>query len=215
MPMILRSASEQPSGVPVNARLQAPIGVLLAGGLGRRIGGSKAVVELQGKPLIAYPLEAIRQVLDEVAIIVKPDTELPSLPGVTVWIEPPGRHHPLLGIIHALGLAGGRPVLVCAADMPFVSPALINRIASVQADRPLAVVASCAGAIQPLLGCYQPEAIDPLRTAADAARPAREAIAELEPRLVEVEDPETLFNINSPDDLLQAAAMLDRRQPRV
>ena len=36
-----------------------PIGVILAGGRGRRIGGSKAVVELCGKPLIRYPLEAM------------------------------------------------------------------------------------------------------------------------------------------------------------
>ena len=192
-----------------------PIGVLLAGGLGRRIGGSKAMVELHGKPLIAYPLAAIRQVLDEVAIIAKPDTELPSLPGVTVWIEPPGRHHPLVGIVHALGLADGRPVLVCAADLPFVSPALIRRIAREDPGDAPAVVASCAGEIQPLLGCYRPEAIEPLRAAADDGRPVRDAIAAIGPRLIEVEDPETLFNVNSPVDLLQAAAMLDRRLPRV
>ena len=46
--------------------------------------------------------------------MAKPSTELPSLPGVTVWVEPESPSHPLLGIMHALSLAEGRPVLVCA-----------------------------------------------------------------------------------------------------
>ena len=36
------------------------------------------------------------------------------------WDEPDEPRHPLAGIIHALERAGG-PVLVCAADMPFVT----------------------------------------------------------------------------------------------
>jgi hypothetical protein len=32
--------------------------------------------------------------------------------------------------------------------------------------------------------------------------------------LLEVEDPDELFNVNAPDDLLRAAATLDRRRGR-
>ena len=98
-----------------------PIGVILAGGVGRRIGGSKAIVKLRGRPLIMYPLQALTLALGEVAVLAKPDTELPSLSGVTIWIEPATPQHPLVGISHALALAGDRPVLVCAADLPLVS----------------------------------------------------------------------------------------------
>jgi molybdopterin-guanine dinucleotide biosynthesis protein A len=74
------------------------------------------------------------------------------------------------------------------------------------------VVAAHRGSIQPLLGCYQHRAADGLRRAAGAGDvPLREAVGALSPRLLEVEDPELLFNVNAPDDLLQAAAMLDRR----
>ena len=38
----------------------------------------------------------------------------------------------------------------------------------------------------------------------------RDAVAALGPRLLQVDDPEALFNVNAPDDLLLAAAMLDR-----
>src|SRR5207302_6989084 len=97
---------------------RAPIGVILAGGSGRRIGGSKAIVKLRGRAMIEYPLEALASVLGEVAVIAKPDTELPSLSGITVWIEPALPRHPAVGITHALALASGRSVLVCACDLP-------------------------------------------------------------------------------------------------
>ena len=102
------------------------MGVVLAGGLGRRLGGAKATVELRGRPLICYPLQALAAVLEEVAIIARADTPLPSLPGVTVWIERQAPRHPLHGIVEALGFAGGRPVLVCAVDLPFVTPELVS-----------------------------------------------------------------------------------------
>ncbi len=191
-----------------------PVGVILAGGAGTRIGGSKAVVNLNGRPLISYPLEAMWRALGQVAIVAKIDTELPSVAGVTVWIEPDEPRHPLLGVVHALGLADGRPVLVCPLDLPFVSTGLIRRIVGAAGGPAPAVVAARDGQTQPLLGCYQPEALRPLSAALKRSEiPVREAVAALQPMYYEVEDADALFNINSPDDLLQAAAMVDRRRP--
>ncbi len=193
------------------ARRAGPVGVVLAGGSGVRMGGSKATVELQGRPLISYPLEAVWRAVGAAVVIAKADTELPSLPGVTVWIEPSAPHHPLVGLVHALEMAEGRPVVVCAADLPFVTPPLVRRIArgSRNAD---ALLAATAGAVQPLLGWYHPRALTLLR-AADPGQGVslRETVARLRPELVEVDEPEQLFNVNTPDDLLQAAAMLDSR----
>ena len=189
-----------------------PVGAILAGGGGRRIGGDKAIVELNGRPLIAYPLEAVRQALGHVAILAKADTKLPYVSGVTVWIEPDARRHPLVGITQALALADGRPVLVCGADLPFVTAKLVQRLAKANPGRAPAVVASSDGVIQPLLGCYQRRALALLRRGAqDVSRPVRESVAALDPVLLEVDDPDELFDVDSPADLLQAAAMLDRR----
>jgi molybdopterin-guanine dinucleotide biosynthesis protein A len=173
------------------------------------MGGTKAMVELAGRPLICYPLEALTAALDEVAVLAKADTELPSLPGATIWVEPQVHHHPLVGISQALALAGRRPVLICAVDLPFVTPELVGRLAATEPAGAPAVLASHRGATQPLLGCYHPNALELLGPSRD--RPLRELVAAINPRLLEVDDPDELFNINVPDDLLRAAAMLDRR----
>jgi molybdopterin-guanine dinucleotide biosynthesis protein A len=197
---------------PILHRRRDPVGVILAGGQGRRIGGSKAIVNLRGRPLISYPLEAMWRALGNVAIVAKIDTELPSVAGATVWVEPDEPRHPLLGIVHALGLAEGRPVMVCAVDLPFVSSGLIRRITETERGTAPAVIATGDGRSQPLLGCYHPEALERLTAALQREDvPVVEAVASLDPRSYAVEDPDALFNVNSPDDLLQASAMLDRR----
>jgi molybdenum cofactor guanylyltransferase len=195
-------------------RLRAkPVGAIMAGGRGRRIGGDKAIVELHGKPLICYPVDAVREVLDRVAILAKTGTKLPRLSGVAVWIEPESPQHPLTGITQAIALAGGRPVLVCAGDLPFVTPELIRRLVKADPGRAPAVVACAEDRMQPLLGCYQPRALELL------AGPARagtgrliDAVAAIEPVLLEVDDPDELFDVDSPNDLLLATAMLDQRR---
>jgi len=66
-----------------------PVGAVLAGGEGRRIGGDKAIVELEGRPLVSYPLEALHEVCDRVAVVAKRQTLLPPLEGaVELWLEP-------------------------------------------------------------------------------------------------------------------------------
>jgi molybdopterin-guanine dinucleotide biosynthesis protein A len=191
-----------------------PLGAVLAGGAGRRIGGAKATVALHGRPLIAYPLTVLARVLPEVVVVAKADTELPGLPGTAVWIEPDQPRHPLLGIVHALGLAGGRSVLVCAGDMPFVGMELIRRLAADRAPAPAMLAAGPAGP-QPLLGVYRPQAGDPLRRMleADPGVSMRAAAAAIGAATVAVTDEHELLNVNAPEDLLRAAALLD--QPNV
>jgi molybdopterin-guanine dinucleotide biosynthesis protein A len=172
-------------------------------------------VQLHRRALISYPLEAVWRALGDVTIVAKMDTELPSLPGVAVWIEPQEPRHPLTGMVHALAMSEGRPVLVCAADMPLVTPELIAAIAHADPAGAPAVVASTGGEPQPLLGCYQHESLAPL-TAANAGEAValRDAVAALGPALYEVVDHDELFNVNGPTDVLQAAAMLDQRAAR-
>ena len=192
---------------------EEPIGVILAGGLGRRMGGSKALVNLNGRPLISYPLEAMWRALGSVAVVAKMESRLPNLPGVTVWHEPSAPHHPLVGIVHALGLADGRPVVVCGVDFPFVDDQLLRALARADGRGVSAVVCAAEGRLQPLVARYEPEALALLAPAAATGEVRlTDAVAALKPRVREVGDPDILFNVNSPDDLLLASAMLDQRR---
>jgi molybdopterin-guanine dinucleotide biosynthesis protein A len=190
--------------------VREPIGVLLAGGRGSRLGGAKALAPLGGQPLICHALAALRGAVGEVAIIAKPDTELPEIAGVAVWREPAEPRHPLVGIVHALACADGRPVLVCAADMPFVTRDVLAALAAADpAGAPAVVATSAECGLQPLLGCYEPAAGALLAEAArEGTAPVRGVVSALGPRLFEVTDPQVLFNVNSAEDLAVAEALL-------
>lgn len=191
-----------------------PIGVVLAGGAGRRLGGDKAKVRLEGRPLISYPLDALWRALGTVAVVAKRDSELPPLPGVTIWIEPDEPRHPLTGIVHALRQAEGRSVLVCATDLPLVGEQLIRRLAEADPGAAPAAVACVDGRPQPALARYDLAALKPLAAAlGQPARPLTEIVLGIGPNLVEVAEAEELFNVNTPEDLLQVRAALGRRDP--
>jgi molybdopterin-guanine dinucleotide biosynthesis protein A len=66
--------------------------------------------------------------------------------------------------------------------------------------------------MQPLLARYEPSAL-PLLLAAlsEPPRPLTEVVERLEPLLLEVDgEAEAFFNVNLPEDLLTATAMMDR-----
>jgi len=200
-----------------------PIGVVLAGGLGRRIGGAKAIVELHGTPLIQYPVAVLQAVLAEVVVVAKQTSELPPLPGVPIWIEPAEPCHPLAGIVHALegaGAAAGiegmaREILVSAGDLPFLTPSLVEWLAHADAGGAPAVVPRADGRLQPLFARYAPAAYAPLVAALREGSPpsVTAAVAALEPRVLDVENAMAFFNVNAPADLLTAAGLLDRGGP--
>jgi molybdopterin-guanine dinucleotide biosynthesis protein A len=195
----------------VSGGFEQPVGVVLAGGQGRRIGGEKAIVSLAGRPLVSYPVNALRSVLSQVRVVAKAGTELPALHGVEVWTEPAQPHHPLVGIVEALRRAAPRAVLVCAADMPFLTAEAVSALAFADARGAPAVVAVGEKGLEPLFARYEQSALDRLaRAAAEARAPMREVVAALGPRRVPV-DPDVLFNINSPGDVKRAEQIMRDR----
>jgi molybdopterin-guanine dinucleotide biosynthesis protein A len=183
------------------------IGALLAGGSGSRLGrSSKPAAELAGRPLITYPLTALASVCERVVVVCKPDTDLPELPGAERWDEPAEPRHPLTGIVHALVTADA-PVLVCAADMPFVTADACRTLLGAAATVP-AVVAVADGVLQPTFALYAPAALETLR-AAPADDPLTRTVEALDP--VHVALPGALLrSVNTADDLREAEEQLSR-----
>jgi molybdopterin-guanine dinucleotide biosynthesis protein A len=176
-------------------------GAILAGGAGTRLGGvSKAAVELDGRPLAAHVAEALAEVCDVVAIVCKPETDLPDLDGIDRWDEPAEPRHPLTGIVHALEQADG-PVLVCAVDMPWVTADACRSLLAAAPGAPAAVAVG-EGEMCPVFGVYAPEALATLRPARPDA-PLRETVDALDPARVAL-PPALLRSVNRPEDLLAA-----------
>jgi molybdopterin-guanine dinucleotide biosynthesis protein A len=178
------------------------------------MGGDKALVALDGRPLVHFPLEALRVVLDDVVVVCKEDTILPPLPApVSIWCENDPEHHPLIGVAAALREAGGRSIVVCAADMPLVTPEAIRALLA--APEGAAAIGFAAGRLQPLLARYDPSAL-PVFDAMDIEEPASRVVERLDPTVVTLPD-DTAWNVNAPEDLIQASVLLRepaRRRPQ-
>ena len=167
------------------------------------MGGAKAARELAGRPLIAWPAAALADVCARVAVVAKPSSVVPSLSGVERWDEPESPFHPAVGVLLALA-AAGEEVLVCAADMPFVTVDALRRL--IAAARSPATVAVADGRLQPLLGVYWPEAAPALAGALPDGPLAR-AVESLSPALVEL-PPSVVRSIDTPEALAAAAREL-------
>jgi molybdopterin-guanine dinucleotide biosynthesis protein A len=178
------------------------IGVILCGGAGRRMGGNKALVELDGLPLLHYPVAALREVLEDVVVVCKQDTPLPDLgEGIEVWCEHEAEQHPLVGVAAALRQAKPRPILVCAGDMPLVDSDSLRALLNAPAPAS-AVVARASGRVQPLLARYATEVLPTLESRApDEAMTT--VIERLDPLFIDVPE-RAVFNVNAPEDLLLA-----------
>jgi molybdopterin-guanine dinucleotide biosynthesis protein A len=160
---------------------------------------------LAGRPLAAYPAAALAEVCERVAVVCKADTELPPLPGVERWDEPDEPRHPLTGIVHALETAGA-PVLICAADMPFVTADACRSLLQVAGQGGDAVVATADGVLQPAFALYAASVLDALR-AAPANAPLTATVEALDP--VRVALPAALVrSVNTPEELAEAEQLL-------
>ena len=174
------------------------------------MGVPKAALELAGRPLITYPLEALAAAGLETMVVAKEHSELTEL-DCPIVREPEGRSHPAAGILAALEAAGG-PVVVIACDMPFVPPQLLAVLARLSAPAALPVV---AGRPQPLLARYEPGAAPELESAVERDTPMRDALAALDPVLLGPDelagfgDPDLIaFNVNDRDDLTAAERLV-------
>lgn len=198
------------------------LGVLLAGGLARRMGGGdKPLREVGGRTLIARAIDRIAPQCDGLVLNANGDPQRFAgfgLPVVADTVE--GFAGPLAGILAALEwVAAHRPgigwVLSIATDSPFLPRDLVARLhaARAEADLPLACARS-GDQTHPVVGLW------PVRLAAELRHAlvvedmrkidrwtARHGIAEA---IWPVEPYDPFFNANRPEDLAEAEAILGR-----
>lgn len=167
-------------------------GVVLAGGEGRRMGGGKPERVLLGKSLLEHAIALLEPLCAEVLVVGPggiPDRE----PGLG----------PLGGLLTALEKARFPRVLVLTVDMPAVAPESLRALAA--EDAPAVTTG------EPFPGVYSKTHLPALRAFLAGSRRAREFARSLQPRVLHLDDPGLSCNVNTPEDLLRARAILESR----
>lgn len=192
-----------------------PLGVLLAGGRSRRYGSPKALAEVGGRTLVERGLATLEEATDTAVIVANEPGPL-AFTGRPVRPDVRPGTGVLGGILTALAWAGeqdrpGATVLAC--DMPFVSPALLRRLAE-DAGPALVSIAESEGprGLEPLCAVYGTGCAGAVAAALDRGeRAVISFFADVEVRRLPLEevrrfgDPDRLFfNVNRPEERQRA-----------
>ena len=197
-------------------------GVVLAGGLSRRMGGGdKALLSLGGRSILDHVIERARPQVSSLALNANGDAARFArfgLPVIADVVE--GYAGPLAGVLTGLEWAAAEHpdcawVASFASDAPFLSVDLVARLlAAIEKDGADLACASSAGRHHPVFGLWPVALVDDLRHAVidDSIRKvdawtARYSLAVAD---FEVEPFDPFFNTNRPEDLAEAETLLAR-----
>ena len=190
-------------------------GLILAGGASSRMGRNKALIEMDGQPLVARVAAALQPLTTERLIIANDPAPyrflgLPIIPDIE-----PG-YGPLMGLYSGLKAASGELALLVAVDMPFLSPDFLRYLLTLAPGYDV-VIPEAEGRLHPLCAVYRrASCLPPIQEA--IARGQRRLIAfhpQVRVRRVPEEelrqvspDLRALINVNTPEELADARRLL-------
>jgi molybdopterin-guanine dinucleotide biosynthesis protein A len=199
------------------------VGIVLAGGRSSRMGGDDKYLRLLGnKPILARIVERLQPQVSELVINANGEPERLAAFGLPVVADSmAGFAGPLAGM-HA-GLAWtqrNRPkmhyAVTVAADTPFLPHDLVRRFLAKLSDGERPLVARSATGAHPVIGLW-PVTIAPsleaalkdgMRKASDFAKQQGAIEVSFPPVALGGKTVDPFFNINSPEDLAAADALL-------
>jgi molybdopterin-guanine dinucleotide biosynthesis protein A len=197
---------------------------VLAGGRATRLGGGdKPLRKIGGRPMLSHILERLAPQVAKIGISANGDPARFAEYGLPVLADtgPSGQAGPLAGILSALAWAneqGSGKVLTVAGDTPFFPPDLAEMLARAVVDRSDHVaVASSVGRRHPVFALWPVSLEADLRkflassaTFSVAAFLERHHTIEADFPMAKLGDStiDPFFNVNTPEDLAQAEAVM-------
>ena len=201
------------------------LGLLLAGGLARRMGGGdKPLRTIAGQTILAHVIARLRPQCEALLINANGDPARFGAYGLPVVADNvPDFAGPLAGILAGLDwMAQHRPELgwmvSVAADTPFIPRDLVARLqeARSRADQPLACAAS-GGWTHPVIGLWPVSLREDLRRALTLEQERKIDRWTARHGVVAVEWPsapvDPFFNANKPEDLAEAERLFATLPP--
>ncbi len=104
-------------------------GFILAGGRSQRFGSDKALAVFRGRPLICYPIAALREIGISPAIVAPHADRYREWCAEAVTSERPGLG-PIEGVRAALLASSSGWAFILSVDMPLVGPGLLEALRS-------------------------------------------------------------------------------------
>jgi len=199
-------------------------GVVIAGGRSSRMADrEKALLDLAGRPMLAHVIERLRPQVGRMIINANADPARLAafaLPVISDRLEDhPG---PLAGLQAGLDWArretpDARFIASVAADTPFIPDDLVSRLLAAMAEtRASCAIAASGGASTPIVGVWSVALADELaealrhgvRAVHRFVEAQRSAVVDFPPVEIGGERVDPFFNVNTPEDLAKARALL-------
>ena len=187
--------------------MQAVSAVILAGGHSRRMGQDKALIDYQGRPIIAHVIQTLRELSDDL-IVVSNRLEDYAAFGARVVPDYDPPCGPLGGIAAGLSAAQRDLSIVVACDMPFLNGRLLQALID-RAGEADAVVMQAGDQFEPLHAIYRRVCLEAIqRRLANGDWRVISFFDDVRLRVVpeadwRAIDPDgrSISNLNTPDDL--------------
>jgi len=186
-------------------------GVILAGGKGTRFGGNKALIRINGQPLIEWIIERYQGIFDEILISAN-DPSSYELTGIKTVKDMVPHKGPLMGIYSCLKESAHEQIFVSACDMPFIRIPLVNHM--VRQSEGYDVVVPCIGEnkLEPLHAIYRKSCLPAMERSIESGHKRVISffpdvrVYTMEKEELLRHDPElySFFNINTRKDLKKA-----------
>jgi molybdopterin-guanine dinucleotide biosynthesis protein A len=200
--------------------------VLLAGGLGSRLGSNKALHLLAGKPLIRHVVDRVADLAGKILVVIAKNASpreygdiLPDS-AIVICDELEGKT-PLVGIITGLRTVRSDYATVLSCDIPFVNKNVLQLVLERAQGADASVPRWKTGKLEPLQAVYRRSRM--LDKAEEVLSEGKLSPTDAISRLshvvyVSVEDEiskidselSTFFNVNTRDDVAHAETILKR-----
>lgn len=185
-------------------------GVVLCGGDSRRMGQSKAWLELNGQPMLDRVVATVSRVASDVVIAGRLGQSLPPVSSpVRLAYDDPNCAGPLAGIAAGMSLLAStcEVVVVVACDHPLISEKFLIAMIDALGDA-AAVVPHYEGRTYPLLAIYRRSTLLTLKTqlasanfrAMDFVRGCDATLIDVKYMALDDSDRLSLKNVNTPED---------------
>lgn len=194
------------------SRVMSPFdAVVLAGGAATRLGGvDKPGLDLDGRSLVDHVLDAVAEA--RCTVVVGPWRDAP--PGVVICRESPPGGGPVAALAAGIERTSASAVVVLAADLPWIGPAVVRLLGGLEtAGVEAAVLVDRGGRINPLAAAWRRSSLVAALAREPSCGRAMRGLLDGVPVLLVRDEDDWGLDCDTPADLVRARARLAAGPP--